>query len=78
MAKKHTNHVQCRLHKGTAVMVAWIPESCAIVGKTVDLDDPENGEALGWLVTETMTVMDSDKVREQSRFHKTQREGSDI
>ncbi len=72
-------HVQARLRKGTTHMVAWIPRVCAVEGKIVDLDDPENGEAKGWTVMTVGTIaLDSKWIRERSRDHLNQRKMSDI
>lgn len=77
---KETQHIQARLRKGQTEMVAWIPLACAVVGKTVDLDDPEHGEALGWEVLETFpaSMLDSKWVNERSRDHRNMRKMTDI
>lgn len=76
---KVNEHIQCRLRKGTAEMVAWIPKNCAVEGKEVDLDDPENGEAKGWTVIKVgNTTLDSKWVNERSRDHLNHRKMTDI
>jgi len=74
------NHVQCRLRKDSSYMTAWIPESCARQGATVDLDDPEHGEALGWEVIEVYdgVVLDSKWVNERSRDYQKMRGMTDV
>ena len=61
-------------------MTAWIPESCARQGATVDLDDPEHGEALGWEVIEVYdgVVLDSKWVNERSRDYQKMRGMTDV
>jgi hypothetical protein len=77
MTKKQ--HVQCLLHKGTAVMTAWIPKECARVDHVVDLDDPEHGEAKGWTVVEVgTTALDSKWVSERCGDHLNHRKTTDI
>jgi hypothetical protein len=72
-------HVQCRLRKNNTEMVAWIPKECAIEGKTVDLDDPEQGEAKGWIVLEVGSQsVDSKWIRERSRDAKNWRGVTDV
>jgi hypothetical protein len=72
-------HVQCRLRKDNSIMVAWIPKVCAVLGKTVDLNDPEHGEALGWeVIAVGSTSLDSKWVNERSRDHQNMRKMTDI
>jgi hypothetical protein len=61
-------------------MVAWIPRHCAVVGKVVDLDDPENGEAKGWTVAEAFfgTIQDSKWIGERTRDHLNMKKMTDI
>ena len=60
-------------------MVAWIPKHCAIEGSVIDLDDPTNGEALGWTVAEVgSTTLDSKWVAERTRDHLNMRKMTDI
>lgn len=63
--KKHT-HTQCRLQKGTQVQTAWIPSEFANKGSFVKINEDD-----GWEVQEVFSVMDSEKVKENSdRIHK--------
>lgn len=72
-------HVQCKLRKGTAEQVAWIPKSCALLGKVVDLDDPEHGEALEWKVIEVGTMpLDSKWINDRSRDYLLMKKMTDI
>src|SRR5216684_4321595 len=73
-------HIQCRLRKENTLMVAWIPKSCALLGRTVNLDDPEHGEALGWEVIAVYdgSARDSKWVNERSRDYQKMRGVTDI
>ncbi len=70
-------HRQCKLVKGKATTVSWLPEKFAEVDKFVKLK--ENGKwADGWKVDFVGTRLPSKYVINRSQDHINQRKASDI
>jgi hypothetical protein len=67
------NHCQCKLKKGDAYQVSWIPEKYAKIGNYLKLKDDD-----GWQVVEIYWKKDSKEVQKRSDDYRHQRKASDI
>lgn len=68
-----TYYKQCRLTKGVATQVAWIPEAFAAIGKFLRI-----GSDNGWRVSSIGGRMESGYLFRHERDYLTQRRASDI
>ena len=67
---------QCRLAKGNARQVAWIPEKFAVAGRYLRLTEAGVSED-GWQVTGIGARLTEAYVRERSQDYKHTRQASD-
>ena len=70
-------YVQCRLRRGPARQMAWIPEKHAVVGRFLRLTEAGVSEN-GWEVTMAGARQPVESVRERSQDYKHTRQASDI
>lgn len=70
-------YCQCRLARGPARQVAWIPEKFAVAGRFLRLTEAGVTED-GWQVTGVGARMAEAIVRERSQDYKHTRQASDI
>ena len=73
-----TNHVQCKLRRGTSITTSWLPQRYAVPGKHLRLRDEQGAWEDGWEVVETGSIALTDEVMLRSQDYKKQREASDI
>jgi len=59
------NYKQCQLNKGTRVLVTWLPENYAKVGKVLKLKDDD-----GWVVREVWATTTKKDVTDKEWDHK--------
>ena len=70
---------QCTLHKGSSVLVNWIPSEFAVLSKSVRLKDDNGNWETGWTITKVGDVILSyEVVLSNSQDYKRTREASDI
>jgi hypothetical protein len=70
-------HRQCKLKRGDAVTVSWIPENFAVKGKVVKLKD-RGIWVDGWKVDFVGTRLPTKYVINRSQDYKNQRKVTDI
>ncbi len=73
-------HVQCRLVKGNAHRVSWIPSGFAVKGKVVKLKEGDGTWNDGWVVARAAraSAKPSDFILARSQDHKKMRKMTDI
>ena len=72
-----TYYRQCRLARGPARQMAWIPEKFAVAGRFLRLTEAGATED-GWEVMSVGARLAEEVVRERSRDYKHTRQASDI